>query len=371
MSDACGADRWHSSRSPRAERSEALRERMTRHGLAGRRADSPVAAAARTTAVQAQDNLASRLGVRARASGVTDADVQHAIDTDRTVARTWLMRGTIHLVDAADLRWLLRLIGPSVHRRYRTRWRQLGLTDDVLDRVLTLLPDVLADGPRSRPEIRAELAERGLRLEHPDPQVHSHAVVFASTAGLVCRGPDRGRNSTFVLLDDWLPDAPAGPSGDDGLAELARRYFAAYSPAGAADFAAWSGLAAGRAVSLIRDELTSVEVDGRTLFRLGEAPAERGLRLLPAWDNYLVGYRDRSAIIAPELHERVYQGGWIRPTVLLDGRVVGSWTLDNTAARVTVDAFEPLTRTARNQVEREVADLGRFLGRDLSLGFSP
>jgi Protein of unknown function (DUF1006). len=351
--------------------SALLRERMTRHGLAVRPGDSSVAAAARTTAVQAQDNLASRLGVRARASGVTDADVRRAIETDRTVARTWLMRGTIHLVDAADLRWLLRLIGPAVQRRYRTRWRQLGLTEDVLDGVLTLLPDVLADGPRTRPEIRTALAERGLRLEHPDPQVHSHAVVFASTAGLVCRGPDRGRNSTFVLLDDWLPDAPAGPSGDDALAELARRYFAAYSPATAADFATWSGLPAAHAVSLIRDELTSVEVDGRTLLRLGEASVERGLRLLPAWDNYLVGYRDRSAVIAPELQPQVFQGGWIRPTVVLDGRVVGTWTQDNGAGRVTVDAFEPLTRAARNQVEREVADLGRFLDRGLDLAFSP
>ena len=351
--------------------SALLRERMTRHGLAGRPGDSPAAAAARTTAVQAQDNLASRLGVRARAGGLTDADVQHAIETDRTVARTWLMRGTIHLVDAADLRWLLRLTGPSVQRKYRTRWRQLGLTEDVLDRVLALLPEILADGPRTRPEIRTALAERGLRLDHPDPQVHSHAIVFASTAGLVCRGPDRGRNSTFVLLDDWLPDAPPGPSGDDALAELARRYFAAFSPATATDFAVWSGLAAGRAVGLIRDELTPVEVDGRAGFRLGVTPAERGLRLLPAWDNYLVGYRDRSAIVAPELQPRVYQGGWIRPTVVLDGRVVGTWTQDNGAGRVTVDAFEPLTRTARNQVDREVADLGRFLGRGLDLAFSP
>ena len=96
-------------------------------------------------------------------------------------------------------------------------------------------------------------------------------------------------------MDDWVPDAPAGPSGDDALAELARRYFTAYSPATAADFATWSGLAGRRAVELIRDELTPVDIDGAPGFRLGEVEPQRGVRLLPAFDNYLVGYRDRRA----------------------------------------------------------------------------
>ena len=199
-------------------------ERMTRHGLVAPEQRSPLAATALTTAIQAQDAAAARLGVRARAAGSSDADVRAAIEDDRSIVRTWLMRGTIHLVATEDLRWLVRLIGPSVQRRYRTRWRQLGLADDLLDRVVMLLPEILADGPLPRAAIGAGLAERGIMLPDGDPQAPTHALVYASTCGLICRGPDRGRDATFTLLDRWLPGAPAGPDGDDALAELARRY---------------------------------------------------------------------------------------------------------------------------------------------------
>jgi hypothetical protein len=344
-----------------------LGERIARHGLGRRRVDSPAAATALTTAVQAQDSLAARLGIRVRATDVTDADVIRAIETDRTIVRTWLMRGTIHLVEARDLRWMVRLIGPAVARKFRTRWRQLGLTDDVLERAINALPEVLGDGPRNRHEIRVGLDERGITLASPDPQAHTHALVYASTIGLVCRGPDRGRHATFVLIDDWLPGSAAGPAGDDARAELARRYFAAYSPATAYDFGAWSGLAHAQSVALIRDELTAVDVDGRPGFRLGEVEPERGVRLLPAFDNYLIGYKDRSAILEPELHEHVYQGGMIRPTVLVDGQVMGTWALERAKGRVTISPFAPLTAAVRRAVDAELADLSRYLDRDLDV----
>lgn len=342
-----------------------LGERIARHGLGSARLDSAAAATGRTTAVQAQDNLAARLGVRARSTGLTDADVVRAIETERTIVRTWLMRATIHLVRAEDVRWMVRLIGPAVIRKFRTRWGQLGLTDDVLDRAVAILPDLLADGPRNRHEIRAGLDERGVTLDSPDPQAHTHTLVYASALGLVCRGPDRGRHATFALLDDWLPSSPAGPSGDDALAELARRYFAAYSPATAHDFAVWAGLPHGRALGLIRDELKPVDLDGRAGFRLGEVEPERGIRLLPAFDNYLIGYKDRSAILDPALHGEVYQGGWIRPTVLVHGRVVGTWALERPTGKVRISSFAPLSRAVRKEVDAELADLARFLGRDL------
>jgi hypothetical protein len=348
-----------------------LGERIARHGLGSKRVDSAAAATALTTAVQAQDSLAARLGVRVRATDVTDADVMHAVEIDRTIVRTWLMRGTIHLVEAGDLRWMVRLIGPAVARKFRTRWRQLGLTDGVLEQAVAALPELLADGPRNRQQIRAGLDERGVTLDSPDPQAHTHALVYASTIGLVCRGPDRGRHATFVLVDDWLPGSPAGPSGDDALAELARRYFAAYSPATPYDFAAWSGLPHARSVALIRDELSPVDVDGRSGFRLGDVSPERGVRLLPAFDNYLIGYKDRAAILDPALHEHVYQGGMIRPTVLVDGQVVGTWKLDRAKGRVTVSPFTRLTSAVRRAVDAELADLCRFLDRELDSAVGP
>ena len=275
------------------------------------------------------------------------------------------MRGTIHLVDAADLRWLVRLIGPSIQRKYRTRWRQIGLSDQLLDRVVEALPDVLADGPLARREIRDRLTDRGVRLDSPDPQAMTHALVHASTIGLLCRGA----GDTFALLDSWVPDAPEGPSGDDALAELARRYFTAYSPATTADFAAWSGLAGGKAIALIKDELAPVDVDGMPGWRLGSVEPARGVRLLPAFDNYLIGYRHRDAILAADLRPRIYAGGLIHPSVLHDGAVIGKWSLKRSddPVRVVVEPFGSFSRTIRRAVEDEAADIGRFLGRDAAV----
>ena len=346
-----------------------LLERLARQGLATRGCASVVEAAAVTTAIQAQENQASRLGLRARTPHATEADVVAAVETERTIVRTWLLRGTIHLVDTRDLRWLVRLIGPTVERRYRTRWRQLGLADDVLDASLAALPEILADGPLNRHEIADALAERGIAVHGPDPQCPTHVVLHASTTGLLCRGPDRGRHNTFVRTAQWVPDAPEGPSGDDALAELARRFFAAFSPATSADFATWSGLGARRAVELIRDELTPCDVDGAPGYRLGTVDGAGGVRLLPAFDNYLLGYRARDAILAPERRARVYRGGVVTPTVVVDGVVRATWALSRTRtpASITVSPFDAFTRAELAGVQAEVADVARFLGRDVEL----
>lgn len=348
-------------------RSDLLRERMTRNGVATRECASVADAAAITCAIQAQDAPASRLGIRARAGGVTDSDVLRAIADERTVVRTWLMRATIHLVATADVRWLVRLIGPTIERRHRKRWRDLGLTDALLERIVAVLPAVLADGPMTRAEIRDALPAHGVGLESPDPQAHTHALVYASTLGLVCRGPERGRDATFTLLDSWVPSAPAGPDGDAALAALARRYFAAFSPATAVDFTTWSGLPGGQAVELIRDELAPCDVDGRPGWRLGEVEPQRGLRLLPQFDNYLLGYRDREAILRAEFRARIYQGGLIHAAVVRDGAVLGRWRLQRSSGELTVTPFVPFSRPVWRAVEGEVADIARFLGTDVTL----
>ena len=345
-----------------------LAERAARHGFAHRPARDIRDAARLTTAIQAQDGSAARLGIRSRAAGVTEADVQAAIEA-RTVVRSWFMRATIHLVDADDVSWLSALLGPSIEQRFRKRWLDMGLTEKLRARCHAALRDILADAPRTRAQIVTELARRRITLPDADPQVSTHTLASATAAGLLCRGPDAGRDATFTLLADWLPGAPAGPRGDDALAELARRYFAAFSPATAADFTTWSGLPARRAVDLIRDELRPVDVHGRPGFRLGEVTPGRGLRLLSAFDNYLVGYRHRDEMLAASLRPRVYVGGIIRPTVLIDGRIAGLWRLQRTRtiAHVEVDMFQRLSRTHRRTLEAEADDIGRFLDQPVSL----
>jgi hypothetical protein len=216
-----------------------LGERAARHGFAARPARTVADAAALVCGIQSQDVGAARLGVRARSTGLAGADVDTAIDR-REVVRTWLMRNTIHLVAAADARWLVALFGPMIVRRNETaRWPQLGLPPGVLARAERQAPEILTGRSLTRHEFADELRRRAVPLV--TPEAPTHVLMYLSAIGLVCRAADRGRQATFALLDEWLPGAPEGPRSDDALAELARRYFAAFSPATAADFTAWWG----------------------------------------------------------------------------------------------------------------------------------
>lgn len=332
---------------------------MARHGLVDRPARTAAQAAGLICGLQAQDVAAARLAVRARSANVTDAEVRVAIDADRTVARTWLMRNTIHLVPAEDLRWLVALIGPMVQRRFASkRWPELGLTPDVRERIAAVAEEILQDGPMNRHTFVAALVERGIELSGSG-QEPVHVVMFLSTLGLVCHAD----GDRFALVSQWLPQAPAGPRGDEALAEFARRYFRAYSPATGADFTAWSGLPSRRAIELIRDELTPAGSG----FVLGEVAEPGGVRLLGGFDNYVLGHRNRDHIVDAPVRDEIYVGGTIRPTVVHDGRVIGRWRLarpsrKGRATLVEVRLFGRAPHALTAAIDAEVTDLGRFLG---------
>src|SRR6204780_109158 len=293
---------------------------MTRQGLATRSAAAPAGGAAAAVGLQAQDIGAARLGVRARSAAVDEAAVVNAIQHGRRGVRTGLMRSTVHLVAAEDLRWMAALYGPVMERNHRTRWRNLGITEPMIETALAHAPGLLA----------ARGLERGR-----DGQVPTHVLAALTARGLTCRGADRGRDATFVLIEDWVAPAPAAPdpAPPDPLGELARRYFRAFGPATAADFATWSGLPSGAAIAAIRDELTEVGFDRRRGWTLGAVEPAPAFRLLPMFDNYLLGYRDRTAMLDPGRHPQVYVGGIIKASVVCDGRVIGIWRLERTARK--------------------------------------
>jgi hypothetical protein len=274
-------------------------------------------------ALQAQDVPAARLAARAR--GVRSLD--------GPLVRTWAMRGTLHLLHEDDL-WAVRLLGPTFIAAGRRRRAQLGLTDELCERALPALREVLTE-PLDRAELVRRLAEVGIALD-PKSQAPAHLLAFAAHSGVLCRGLD----DTYRLLR-----IDGEPRGVD---ELWRRYRRAYGPATPDDFAAWSGLP--------KRQL-------KDLPEVADEPAEPGgtVRVLGHFDPYLLGYRDRSAALAPE-HAPLVQtgGGFLTPQVVVDGRVVAVWRRDG--ARIVVRPFGE-----RPDVAEEVADLGRFLDVDARL----
>lgn len=329
--------------------------RARANGIGRERARTVVDAVTRVVGLQGQDVRANRLAVRVRTDGLTSQDVDDAVNGGEVV-RTWAMRGTLHMLAAADLRWVTRAVGPYFRDRQAPRRRQLGLDDASCERGVAQLESVLTE-----PLTRAEIRERvDLDLEG---QAAPYLLAFAALEGVICRGPERGDEPTYVLVRDWV----AADTGDD---RLALRYLLGHQPAGPRDLAAWSGLpvtAARRAFEDVRD---LVEPFGDDCFVLkgDEAREATDARLLGHFDAFLLGYRERSV---PVEYTRKVQsgGGFVMPVVSVGGRVVGSWRHESVKDGLTVRVtpFTAISDEVREELTGEVADLGRFLQRSASL----
>jgi DNA glycosylase AlkZ-like len=312
---------------------------------ASRGAPSVPEVVAHLVAIQAQDAAAAKLGVGVRADGLTRTDVDRALEVERSIVRTWCLRGTLHLVAATDVHWLLDLVRTGLVAANRTRRRELGLDDADTQRAVKLVHRFLADGPRSRAEIAAHLAEHRIASQG---QATIHVIWRAGIDGLVCYGPDREGAETFVLLDDWIDKPQASP--EQPVRELVRRYLAAYAPASSEDFVAWSGLGS-KAVDHVWPEHQQPGKPPRLHARV---------RLLPAFDSMWLAYRDHEVLVAPEFQARVFPGGGvIRPIVYSCGRAVGTWSRRSArrAIEVGLNLFEELDEAL---LARAAADFSRF-----------
>ena len=327
--------------------------------------------------MQAQLFSATALGMRARSPGLSAANVTQALNHERSIVRTWLMRGTLHVVAAEDVRWLMQLLGPVFARGAASRHVQLGLTDDLKTRGVVAIRRILADvGPLTRYELVDRLRSRNVVLD-PKTQAPIHLIALAAMKGILCLGPDRNDGDpTYVLLDDWVALAST-PTRESALGQLARRYFAAFGPATVEDLAAWSGLPMGDARSAVggaRAGLVDVAIQAQPAFALRDrlnrdvTHARTDVRLLPAFDTYLLGYRRRDLAVSLPLQRRLQRGGgWLHPAVVVNGRAVAAWSLRKTGDRgqVLVEPFATLGDVVRAGIEAEVKDIERFLSLQL------
>ena len=299
-------------------------------------------------ALQAQDAGAAALGVRARRPGTTAAEVDAARFEERSVARTWVMRGTLHLIPAEDARWMVERLGPIGLRKSAKRIAELKVGTD---KVAAATRRALAGGPLTRRDLADAVRAAGVQL--PDhPQVPAWLTGVLALRGEIIEGPP----GEFVLFDDWLgaSTAPADP-----VVELARRHAHAHPPSAPEDFAAWSGLGVREARRAYAElDLEDIEVLGRRAWiPRGLEPAPPHVRLLPAWDGLLLGHRDRSLIVREE-HARAVTpgGGMLAATLVVDGRIEGTWKLAR--GRPEVSAFGSFDYAA------EVEDIVRFKARE-------
>lgn len=360
-------------------RAELLRRRAFSHGLSTQALPGgPAAAASRLFALQGQDlpGVLWSVGVR---TGATQDEVRAAFN-DATLVRTWPFRGTLHVMAAEDVHWVLALTAERTVRSAARRRAELNLDQRTLERARDTAREALA-GRRalSRKSLLSRFESAGISTAG---QRGYHLLWHLSVTGTTVLGPFDGAEQQFALLDEWV-DRRRNLDGDAALAELARRYLAGRYPATEADLAWWTKLpvtAIRRGLEACGPELEEVEYDGAAHLQPGQpgdgadsARIETAV-LLPGFDEYLLGYTDRSAALAAEHAPLTVPGsnGVFKPTLVLRGRVAGIWSrkTTRTSTVVTVRPFSPLSTRSWNAVERAAAGYGRFLGTPVVLGKS-
>jgi hypothetical protein len=342
-----------------------LAERRARAQLLDRGARSVEDAVRHMLAVAAQEMRSARLALRARVPGSTAADVDRGL-ADRTLAVGWLGRGTLHLVHRDDYAWLLALTAPARRRMNERRLEQEGVEPAEAERGVELVERALADdGPLTRDELRERLTAAGVSCEG---QALPHILLSAALRGTVVLGPPRGAGPAFVLARDWLgADAPQATTPDltHAVGELARRYLVSHGPAGEADLAAWAGLPVRAARAGLRAIAAELEDVGGGLVQLRRADGggTPGPRLLPSFDPYMLGWKNRSFAVPAEHARSVHPGGGIvRAVILVGARAAGTWGARRAAGKLTVtrEPFEPLSEEDEAALDDEERDLARF-----------
>lgn len=319
-------------------------------------------------AIQAQDYASALWAIGLRLPNATLSDIEQTI-VSKQIVRTWPMRGTLHFVAPEDIRWMLKLLTPKVITGAASRHRGLNLDESVFGQAADVLVQNLQGGKiLTRNEAFAVLEGHGIATAN---QRGVHILWTLAQRGLLCYGPHKRKEPTFVLLDEWLPAEPE-ISREESLARLAERYFTSHGPATIEDFATWGRLSltdARAGLQEVENKLVHEKIGDKTYWFAQPSQTRQAANsafLLPGYDEYILGYKDRSDVLAPEHSHKVVPGGngVFRPIIVVDGQIVGLWQRKITKKSVTIK-FEPFGRldpAYLSSLEQSAQQYGRFLG---------
>ena len=352
--------------------------RLRAQRLIGKPFSSPLDVVRWLGAVQSQDFAGAKWAVAQRSRAATDAALDRLFDRG-AILRTHVMRPTWHFVVPEDVRWLLELTAPRVRGGLASRYRELEIDDGVAARAGAAFAAELAGGRHlTRPELGRALSGAGIS---PEGQRLPHLLLRAELDQLIVSGPRRGKEFTYALLEERAPKVPA-MDRSEALTELTLRYFRSHGPAQVQDFTWWSGLTAGearRGLTLAGAALEHRVVEGKDYWSDaaadGASSAAVVAHLLPNFDEYTVGYRDRSALMPAggRFDPSLYSFGSILSNVIAIGGVVhGAWRRSSSRGGVLIEMRTSERLSARDSAAVTLAGrrMSRFLGRPLELALA-
>ncbi len=342
---------------------DLLRLRLHNQGLMNSSFKTPHDVVAWFGAIQAQEVLASLYAVSLRIPGSTEAEVEAAL-IDRSIARAWPMRSTIHYLPAEDALWVTRLLGPRQNKKGASIYRRYELTEEIFNTSRPILEKVLANGAKMRGEVSAALQAGGIDVSDGRGM---HIIKYWGQEAVLCMGPRQGKQQTLALLESWSSQKFTPANDDEAFAILARRYFQSHGPATLHDFVWWTGATVTeckRALEAIKREVTSETIEGQEYFFMPVANIltqdQTKALLLPVLDEYTVAYADRSTVMQTEDSKTVAYG--ISSNIIIGGRAVGMWkrVIKGKKAIVQLQPFAPLTPPQYKAIQEAVATLATY-----------
>ncbi|OME89734.1 MULTISPECIES: winged helix DNA-binding domain-containing protein [Paenibacillus] len=346
--------------------------RLFNQGITGMKPESPEQVVRGLGAVQSQDFHQAVWGIGLRTHSAKLSDVEQAM-IDRKIVLTWPMRGTIFFVPAEDAKWMLKLTASRFHTHDKKKQAELELDEGTLHRCRTIIRNALSGCTRvSRPRLMELLEEAGISTKNG----RGYFILgYLGRTGMICFGPHEGKQQSFVLLDEWVPNSRE-LTLEESLAELALRYFSGHGPATIQDFAWWVGLTlteAKRGFEAVKSNLRLDFVNGTEYWSSVTTPAVStdtdSVVLLPGFDEYYLGYKDRSAIIETEHDAKIapHRNGVFQPMMVVGGEVVGVWKREIKRSGIEI-AFSPFL--PRNDREEEFMEAAKqysdFMGMPIA-----
>ncbi len=324
-------------------------------------------------AMQAQDYRMAKWAIGLRTPNATEKTIEIAIDNGEII-RTHLLRPTWHFVSAEDIYWMIELTGPRIKASMKGRNKQLELTKKIFKKSNSVIEKVLRDGKHlTRVELVAELNKAKIVT---DNNRSSHILFTAELEGIICSGITKEKQSTYALLSERIPETKKLKK-EEALFKLAKKYFESHCPASLQDFIWWSGLSvfdAKNAFEMIKPDFISEKIDSQTYLFPDSFSIPKKYKefvyLLPAFDEFLISYKDRTAAIAFENHKHAFSNnGIFWPTIVINGQVMGIWkrTIKKDKVILETNFFEPPDKNEKTLIEKESEKLGYFLNHKIDI----
>lgn len=340
--------------------------RLFNQGIAMPRFQHPAEVLIHMGAIQGQDFSGAKLSIGVRLNHATDQTIENAF-SGRSIVRTWLMRGTLHFVAARDIRWINDLVAARLIAANARRYRELELDEPTLMRSNEFMYKSLqTSGKLSRKQLMAALEQSGISTRG---QRAAYMLQRATLDNLICQCGVTRNVADFILQESLTDAKPKDKS--EALAELAKRYFFSRGPATLADFSWWSGLTVKEAkegLQAIKKDLEEFTADGQTYYFKNnpkiKKPENSLAFLLPGFDEFLLGYKDRIASLSPSQSNLWCPGGngMFHPFIILNGKFRGTWKRNNGKKTASIDLspVEQFTAQEKNLIDAAIEKVNRY-----------